>query len=317
MAHLKLVLTLLLLITLSIAVTLRLLQILAPRRPPPKARPYPNPHLARTPGINTPYHRLKLLGTFNPQLANQYTYLLVVLGSGGHTAEMMALLENLDRDDGSGITQYTHRRYVVSEGDEVSVRRAKAFEEEFAGACERDATSRETRGVPGGMASRDPGTNNQRPNYGSWDVVVVPRARKIHQSLWTAPMSCLRCLVACLRLLSTPPPDPKGPGMWRMKATARARPRKMMPRYPNLILTNGPATATVMVLAATVLRFFDYRGANEANALRTIYVESFARVKKLSLSGRILLPLVDRFLVQWMELVTPGSRTEYVGICVW
>lgn len=90
-----------------------------------------------------------------------------------------------------------------------------------------------------------------------------------------------------------------------------------MPRCPNVILTNGPATGAVVVGAAVLLRFVGWKDAAGRNVLRTIYVESFARVKRLSLSGRLLLPVVDRFLVQWRELAKPGSRAEYVGICVW
>lgn len=49
---------------------------------------------------------------------------------------------------------------------------------------------------------------------------------------------------------------------------------------------------------------------------RTIYVESFARVKSLSLSGRILYLVVDRFLVQWPLLKEKYSRAEFKGVLV-
>ena len=45
-------------------------------------------------------------------------------------------------------------------------------------------------------------------------------------------------------------------------------------------------------------------------------VRSFARVKTLSLSGKLLLRVVDRFLVQWEELEGAGGRAEYWGILV-
>ena len=51
--------------------------------------------------------------------------------------------------------------------------------------------------------------------------------------------------------------------------------------------------------------------------IRIVYVESFARVTALSLSGKILLHLSDRFLVQWPELVRKYSKAEWVGILVW
>jgi beta-1,4-N-acetylglucosaminyltransferase len=49
--------------------------------------------------------------------------------------------------------------------------------------------------------------------------------------------------------------------------------------------------------------------------MRTIYVESWARVRRLSLSGTILVGVVDRFLVQWEGLRGLG-RAEYIGVLV-
>lgn len=49
---------------------------------------------------------------------------------------------------------------------------------------------------------------------------------------------------------------------------------------------------------------------------RTIYVESFARVKRLSLTGRLLYWVVDGFLVQWPGLKKNWPRAEYRGVLV-
>lgn len=43
-----------------------------------------------------------------------------------------------------------------------------------------------------------------------------------------------------------------------------------------------------------------------------MYVESFARVKSLSLSGRLLRYFVDVFVVQWPEAAT-GEGVTYRG----
>jgi hypothetical protein len=40
---------------------------------------------------------------------------------------------------------------------------------------------------------------------------------------------------------------------------------------------------------------------------KIIYVESFARVKSLSLSAKLLRHVVDTFIVQWPEAAGPGS----------
>jgi len=43
---------------------------------------------------------------------------------------------------------------------------------------------------------------------------------------------------------------------------------------------------------------------------RIIYVESFARVKSLSLSGKLLRPFVDKFVVQWPEAAGPAVQVK-------
>ena len=50
--------------------------------------------------------------------------LLVVLGSGGHTAEMIRLLDSLN------FTKYSYRRYIVSSGDTLSEGKARHFEQQ-------------------------------------------------------------------------------------------------------------------------------------------------------------------------------------------
>ncbi|KAI9733251.1 MAG: UDP-N-acetylglucosamine transferase subunit [Cirrosporium novae-zelandiae] len=192
-----------------------------------------------------------------PRKRNTPTRVLIVLGSGGHTAEMFALLHNLN------LISYGHRSYVVSAGDDFSAGKARDYEASIDG-----------------------------ENY---DIMIVPRARKIHQPLWTTPVSALECLLACFRILYSCP-DSKGP------------------RYPDLILMNGPGTAVCVALAALAIRFFGLPGS--LGMMRTIYVESFARVKNLSLSGRLLVPVVDRFIVQWEALKQYGRRVEYLGVLV-
>lgn len=79
---------------------------------------------------------------------------------------------------------------------------------------------------------------------------------------------------------------------------------------PDVVVTNGPGSAVLMMMVVVGLRFL---GLAET---RTIYVESFARVKRLSLSGRLLYWVVDRFLVQWPSLKERWPRAEYRGVLV-
>ena len=197
-------------------------------------------------------------------------HILVVLGSGGHTAEMFSMLRRAKLDP----SIYTFRTYVVSSGDHFSATKAAEFESDF-------------------MAAR--------PEDGSYDIVTVPRARRVHQSYLTAPFSTLRCFWACLLVLLHP--DQQRP-------------------CPDAILTNGPATAVCVIMAAKLIRLFRCSSGFKASRpfqLRTIFVESWARVSMLSLSGKLLLPFVDRFLVQWPSLegkqAWKGTRkTEYIGV---
>ena len=80
-----------------------------------------------------------------------------------------------------------------------------------------------------------------------------------------------------------------------------------------MILTNGPGTCVMIIIASRILSFLRITGR-----ARVIFIESFARVKKLSLSGKILLRfnLTDRFLVMWQELADAYKGVEYVGIVV-
>lgn len=183
--------------------------------------------------------------------------MLIVLGSGGHTAEMVILLEDMNKQLG----EFNKRTWIVSEGDGFSAGRAAELE---------DYIKEE------GAAS---GTVKKQSE--DMDIITIPRARQIHQSLFTTPVSSLRCLWACLALLRRNPPD--------------------------IVLTNGPGTGVILVLASLVLRFFNFAMSHEVSSTRIIYIESLARIRRLSLSGRLLSRVVDRFLVQWEELSAFGE----------
>lgn len=62
--------------------------------------------------------------------------------------------------------------------------------------------------------------------------------------------------------------------------------------------------------ASFILRFFGLTHS------RFIYVESLARVHKLSLSGTLLRGITDRFIVQWKQLADKYPGVEYYGILV-
>ncbi|KAJ5157475.1 UDP-N-acetylglucosamine transferase subunit alg14 [Penicillium canariense] len=212
-------------------------------------------------------------------------HILVVLGSGGHTAEMLYMLENTFKS-----SIYTYRTYVVSSGDALSAQKAVEFEDTFARKEESD--------------------NNAK----DYNIVTIPRARRVHQSYLTAPYSTLRCFWACLLVLGGRHP------------AQRRLPAQFQSSHPDIIITNGPAVAVCMLLAAKLIRSFIFvsrwaagRGSKpDISRLRTVYVESWARVRTLSTSGFLLLPVADKFLVQWPTLAGRRAwwgmkKTEYCG----
>ncbi|KZV70704.1 glycosyltransferase family 1 protein [Peniophora sp. CONT] len=130
--------------------------------------------------------------------------------------------------------------------------------------------------------------NSIKPNEnGSSYILTIPRARRVHQSLLTTPFSALKTLVGALNYMTVP--------------ALRHKPQDA----PEVLLLNGPGTCFVLCVAALINRMLGLHSP------RVIYVESFARVKSLSLSGRLLRPIVDSFIVQWPDALTSGKR----GIC--
>ncbi|KAJ4349016.1 UDP-N-acetylglucosamine transferase subunit [Ascochyta clinopodiicola] len=268
-----------LLVTLSVAASLRLLAIL------PNARP-------KTAQLRT-----------RPTSAR----VLVVLGSGGHTHEMFALLRDLDT------RKYAHRTYVVSSGDAFSAQRAVAFEKDLEERAVRGCAQKDTRTAQDEPSVPWTTLHSEKKVIGEegrpkcvgpehYTIATIPRARNVHQPLYTTPFTALQTLFAAFPpLLSSP---------------STSNSNNSTSSLPALVITNGPATAVMLILAALVLRFFNIRGAESRGLCRTVYVESFARVKTLSLSGKLLVRVVDRFLVQWEALEGYGGRAEYWGILV-
>ncbi|KAJ5257219.1 hypothetical protein N7478_013323 [Penicillium angulare] len=201
----------------------------------------------------------------------------------------------LEKHDNLEPSIYTYRTYVVTSGDQFSATKAERFEAQLA-EKQRKKTKCDT-------------------DIGAFDIVTIPRARRVHQSYWSTPFTTLQAIWACLLVLCGRYPNQK------------KLPWKYPSVYPDLIITNGPAVSVCMVLAAKLLRGFIFvsrlasvqaRGQPEISRLRTIFVESWARISRLSMSGTILLPLADQFLVQWPDLAGRRAwwgmkKTVYAG----
>jgi UDP-N-acetylglucosamine:LPS N-acetylglucosamine transferase len=70
---------------------------------------------------------------------------------------------------------------------------------------------------------------------------------------------------------------------------------------PDVILGTGPAVLVPLAILGKL------------SGARIIFVETGSRITELSLTGRIMLRLADRFFVQWEPLQRLYPRAEYAG----
>lgn len=185
---------------------------------------------------------------------------LVVLGSGGHTTEMIHLLTSIQHHE-----YFAPLNYVVAETDVTSIRRLEAFatavsnkDNNFEGKGEVARTYDEpiVRLPPQGM------------------VYKIPRAREVGQSYLSSIFTTFYSLLYTAKLV-------------------------LFTTRPDLLIINGPGTCLPIAIWTFVARLLGISYGN------IVFIESFCRVKSLSLTGKVLwkIGIVDLFLVHWPELL--------------
>jgi beta-1,4-N-acetylglucosaminyltransferase len=109
----------------------------------------------------------------------------------------------------------------------------------------------------------------------------ITRSREVKQSYFTTIFTTLISLFESSYLVSTLRPD--------------------------LIVCNGPGTCVPICFVSFLLNIFAISNT------KIIFIESFCRVKKLSVTGYLLYFIAHRFLVQWPQLAEKYHRAEYLG----
>ncbi|XP_066356998.1 uncharacterized protein [Miscanthus floridulus] len=177
---------------------------------------------------------------------------LIVLGSGGHTAEMMNIVTTLQKD------RFAPRYYVAALTDNMSLQKAQVYEQSLI-QVEGD-----------GMKTVE-----------NTHFMQIYRSREVGQSYIT---SIATTLLATLH------------AMWLV---IRIR--------PQVIFCNGPGTCFPLCISAFLLKVLGLGWSS------IFYIESIARVKKLSLSALLLykLRIADQFFVQWPQLQHEYPRACY------
>ncbi|CAI8588202.1 unnamed protein product [Vicia faba] len=177
---------------------------------------------------------------------------LIILGSGGHTAEMLNLLAVLQKD------RFNPRFYIAAATDNMSLQKAMLLENSLASESGTDVAN-------------------------TAQFMKIYRSREVGQSYITSVWTTLIAIVHALWL--------------------------MIKIRPEVILCNGPGTCIPLCIIAFIFKVLGIRWSS------IFYVESIARVKRLSLSGLLLYKLwmADQIFVQWPQLQRQYPRATYVG----
>ncbi|XP_017426697.1 UDP-N-acetylglucosamine transferase subunit ALG14 homolog isoform X3 [Vigna umbellata] len=177
---------------------------------------------------------------------------LIILGSGGHTAEMLNLLAVLRKD------RFNPRFYIAAATDNMSLEKAQLLENSLA-------------------------TENATSVTHSAQFMKIYRSREVGQSYITSIWTTLIAMVHALWL--------------------------MIKIRPEVILCNGPGTCIPICAIAFIFKVVGIKWSS------IFYVESIARVRRLSLSGLLLYKfrMADQLFVQWPQLQRQYPRATYVG----
>jgi UDP-N-acetylglucosamine:LPS N-acetylglucosamine transferase len=77
--------------------------------------------------------------------------------------------------------------------------------------------------------------------------------------------------------------------------------RVILKERPAVVISTGAAPGCIAAILGKL------RGA------KVVWLDSITNVKHLSLSGRMVRPFADLFLVQWPELAAKYRRAVYIG----
>ncbi|EGV60866.1 Alg14-domain-containing protein [Yamadazyma tenuis ATCC 10573] len=199
------------------------------------------------PSVNSPVINDRADGAELPSWLSG-SNIMIFLGSGGHTGEMMSILSKVN------LTQL-NRIWVVSSNDSTSILKCKEYEDTL--------------------------KTNTAPSF-----ISLLRARDVGEPLLSSLKSTIRSFIDTFLKL------------------------RQLPQLPDVLLVNGPGTS---VPIAYMLFLFRFLGVGNT---RIVYIESLARVNDLSLSGKLLLPITDRFIVQWPAVANRYKRAEYYGVLI-
>ncbi len=170
--------------------------------------------------------------------------IMIILGSGGHTGEILLMIQKLD------FNKFSACYFVSSHNDKNSENKAKE--------------SIQIKNFP-----------NTKFHF-----LKIYRARNVGQSFVSSVPTTLYAIFQSLFIL--------------------------IKYRPNMVVTNGPGVAFPILFVGYVLRLLMI-----LCEFKIMFIESYCRTKSISLCGKIVEPLCDRFIVLWKNL--ESKKREYLG----
>jgi beta-1,4-N-acetylglucosaminyltransferase len=201
---------------------------------------------------------------------------LIVLGSGGHTSEILFMTQYLnhlnfnDHPQNSNESQQLFHPifYCKATTDTTSADRLY----HHLAQQQQHQQQQPNRKNDSHTATTTTTTTTTTP-VAKVDIYNIPRSREVGQSYGSSIVTTLRAICYSLRLV------------YQLR--------------PNCIICNGPGTCLPICIVT-----FLYRMCHILPNTRTyiVFVESFCRVQTLSWTGQLLYNCADVFLVHWEEL---------------
>jgi beta-1,4-N-acetylglucosaminyltransferase len=178
-------------------------------------------------------------------LRRKYTdkSIMIVLGSGGHTGELILMIKKLD------LIKFNKIFFVYSHNDTSSANKIKE--------------------------NIDVEKHKQKIQY-----FQIYRSRNVGQSFKSSIITTIISFIHSAMII------------------CKTR--------PNIIVTNGPGVALPLCYTGYILKILLL-----LSEFKILFIESYCRTKSISLTGRLIQPISDRFIVLWKELA--DKKREYIG----
>jgi len=175
---------------------------------------------------------------------NNNKSIMIILGSGGHTGELLLMLSKLD------FNKFKKCFIISSHNDKNSENK---FKEIF---------------------------DLKKYSKTSFQFIKIYRARNVGQSFLTSIFTTFYSMIQSFFV--------------------------MIKTQPNICVTNGPGVAIPIVYIGFILKLMMI-----LVEFKILFIESYCRTKSISLSGKLIEPICDKFIVLWENL--KGGKKEFLG----